>query len=148
MGARDGDDVVFQRLAHHFQGPLGELGQLVEKEDAAARQADLARAWDVAAANKPGMTDRVMRRSERPMLDQWCPARKLVGHRVHARDVQGLVDGHARQDRGQRAGQQRLAGARRPGHEDVRADRRSLLCSHNPCLLDDSAIEGEDALVL
>jgi len=43
LRAADGDHTVLQRLAQHLQRVAVELRQLVEKEDAVMRQADLAR---------------------------------------------------------------------------------------------------------
>ena len=63
-GARDGDRVVFQRLAHHLQHVARKLGQLVQKEDAVVGQADLAGAGDDAAADQAGVGDGVVRRAE------------------------------------------------------------------------------------
>jgi len=61
--AADGDGLVFHRLAHHFQHAAVELRQLVEKEHAAMRQADLAGPRPVAAPNKPGIAVRVNTKS-------------------------------------------------------------------------------------
>ena len=77
----------FDRLARAFLA-----------EHPAVRQRDLARMRPVTAAHQPGVTDGVVRGAERPVLDQRCIRWKLVRHRVDAGDVQGLVDGHARQD--------------------------------------------------
>ena len=62
--------LVFDRLAQDFQDALAELGQLVQKEDAAVRQRDFARVGHVAAADQPGMADGVVRGAERPRTDQ------------------------------------------------------------------------------
>jgi hypothetical protein len=77
---------------------------------------DLARVGLVAPAHQPGMADGVMRGAERPVLDQGRIRGKLVGHRVNAGDVQGLVDGHARQDARHGARQQGFAS---PGRTDL-----------------------------
>jgi len=37
----DGDNLVFDRLAHHFQNARAELGQLVEKKHVAVSEGDL-----------------------------------------------------------------------------------------------------------
>jgi hypothetical protein len=52
----------------------------------------------VAAAHQPGVADGVVWGAEGPVLDQRRIRWKLIRHRVNAGDVQGLVDGHARQD--------------------------------------------------
>ena len=70
LRAADGDDLVLQRLAQHLQHVLAELGQLVQEEHAAVRQADLARPRPVPAAHQPGVGDGVVRRAEGPLADQ------------------------------------------------------------------------------
>ena len=70
-GARNGDDVFFQRLAHHLQRSAVEFRQLIQEQHAVVRQADLARARIAAAADQPGVADGVMRAAERgqPLLE-------------------------------------------------------------------------------
>jgi translation elongation factor P len=62
--------MVLQRLAHDFQGALGELRQLIQKQHAAVGKADFAGPRDMAAADETGVADRVVRRAERAILDQ------------------------------------------------------------------------------
>ncbi len=72
-GARDGDDVVFERLAHDFQGSLGELGEFIEKQHAAVGQADFARARHVAAADEARVV-RICMIDHPPTITRWfCP---------------------------------------------------------------------------
>ena len=111
LGAADRNQLIFDRLAHHFQHARAELGQLVLKEHAAVRQADLAGLGPVAAAHQTGVADGVVRGAEGAGGDQWRFGGKLVGDRVDADDVQGFVDRQARQDAGQGARQQGLVGA-------------------------------------
>jgi hypothetical protein len=66
----------------------------------------------------------VVRSAEWAVLNQGRIRRKLVRHRVNTGDVQGLVDGHARQDARHGARQQGLAGPGRPDHQHVRAKRQ------------------------
>ena len=61
---RDRHRAVFQRLAQHFQRAAIELGQLVEKQHAVVRQADLAGRGRRAAADQAGVADRVVRRAD------------------------------------------------------------------------------------
>ena len=49
---------------------LAELGHLIQEQDAAVRQADLARPRPLAAADQARVRDRVVRRAEGPMADQ------------------------------------------------------------------------------
>ena len=120
-GARDRDLArqTFQRLAQHFDQPLAELRQLVEEEHAAMGQRDLARPGPLSSAHQPGVTDGVVGRAKRPGLDERCLRRQHPGHAVDLGHFQRFVDAHARQNAGQRLGDQRLAGAGRAGHEGV-----------------------------
>ena len=61
----------------------------------------------------------MVRRAEGPGADERDIRRQLVGDGVDAGHIQGFVDGHARQDGGQRAGQQGLARARRANHQHI-----------------------------
>ena len=65
-GARDGDRVIFQRLAHHFQNVARKFRQLVQEEHAVMGQRNFAGARDCAAADQAGIGDGVVRRAERP----------------------------------------------------------------------------------
>ncbi len=118
-GAADRHDLVLQRLAQHLQRPLVELGQLIEEEDAAVRQADLAGARPAPAADQPGVADGVVRRAEGAAAHQRRPGGQQAADRVDLRHLQRLRERQARQDRRQRAGQQRLARPRRSGHDRV-----------------------------
>jgi hypothetical protein len=55
-----------------------------------------ARVRDVAPAHLPGMADGMVRGAERPVADERGAGRELVGHRVDAGYIQGLLDGHLR----------------------------------------------------
>ena len=55
LGAADGDDFVFHGLAQDFEGALAELGELVEEEDAAVGEADLAGSGPAPAADEAGV---------------------------------------------------------------------------------------------
>ena len=59
-GPRDGDPAVLQGLAQDLEDVLSELRQLVEKEDPVVREAHLAGPRDLAAADQPGIGDRVV----------------------------------------------------------------------------------------
>ncbi len=57
---------VLERLAQRLEGVARELGQLVQKQEAAVRAAELARAGRGAAADQPGARDRVVRSAKGP----------------------------------------------------------------------------------
>ena len=126
LGAADGDRPVFERLPQHFQPVLPELRHLVQEEHAAVRQADLARPRPLPAADQAGVRDGVVRRAEGAVADQRDVAGQHAGDGVDAGDVQRLGRGHAREDRGEGAGKQRLAGAGRTRHKDVVDENQSI----------------------
>ena len=115
----DGDDLVLDGLAHHFQDTRAELGQLVQEEHAAVRQGNLAGMRPVAPAHQPGMRDGVVWGAEGAVLDEGGVRRELVGDRIDAGHVQGFLDAHARQDTGHGACQQGLAGSGWTDHQDI-----------------------------
>jgi hypothetical protein len=59
--ARDGDFQILERLAQHLQHVFAKFGQFVEEEHTMMGQADLARPRQRAAANQPGVGNRMMR---------------------------------------------------------------------------------------
>ncbi len=61
----------------------------------------------------------MVRRAEWPGAHERDIRRQLVGDGIDAGHIQGFVDSHARQDRGQRAGKQRLPRARRADHDHI-----------------------------
>jgi hypothetical protein len=70
LGARDGNDLIFDGLAHHIQHARPELGQLLQEEHAAVGQGDFAGMGLVVAAHQPGVGDGVMRGAERTAAHQ------------------------------------------------------------------------------
>ncbi len=80
-------------------------------------QGRLAGSRRIATANQPRRANRVMRRPERPSP---CPAcRQAAAGAGDARHLEPLGGREWRQDRGQAAGRQRLAGAGRADHEQA-----------------------------
>ena len=118
-GARDGDSAVFQRLAHDFQHVAGELRQFIEKEHAVVGERDFAGPRNHAAADQPGVGDRVVRRAKGAYADQPCSGIEHSGDAVNLRRLQRFFKRERRQDRGHALGQHRLAGAGRADHQDV-----------------------------
>jgi hypothetical protein len=119
MGAADGDHAVFHGLAQHFEDGLAELRELIEKQDAAMAQGDLAGAHLPSAADEPRVRDGVMRRAEGPSPDERRVRRQEPADAVDLRDLQRVLRAHRRQDRRHGAGEERLAAAGRTGHEHV-----------------------------
>ncbi len=69
-GSRDADDAFLERLPQHLERAPAEFGHLVEEQHAGVREADLAWAWNLSAANERDIRDRVVRRAERPLPKQ------------------------------------------------------------------------------
>ena len=71
-----------------------------------------------AAAQQAGGRDGMVGGAERARFDQPTPG-EHARHRVEARDLEGLLPRHDRQDRGQPAGEHRLPGPRSSDHQRV-----------------------------
>ena len=123
-GARDGDGVIFERLAHDFEHVAGKLGQLVEEEQAVVRERDLAGARHDAAADEAGVGDGVVRRAEGPLRDQAGAGIEHAGDGVNLGGLERFVEGERGEDRRQALGQHGFAGAGRADHENVVAAGR------------------------
>lgn len=117
VGSGDDDLAAFQRLAQHFQDLAVELRQFVEEQHALVRQGDLARLRAAAAADQRRCRGGVVWLAERPLRP--VAERDVAGHRMDRRDLQRLVLAERRQQAGQAAGQERLAGARRAAEQEV-----------------------------
>ena len=110
---------VLQRLAQSFQRARAELGQLVQEEHPPVGQADLAGARPGPAADQPGVADGVVGRAKGAVQDEGRVRGQQPGDAIDLGHPQCLLDRHRWQDGGHRAGQQRLAGPGRAGHQDV-----------------------------
>ena len=67
-GTRNAHLAVFQWLPQRFDGGAPKLRQLVQEQHPVVRQADLAWAWHVSAADQACFADRVVRSPERPRI--------------------------------------------------------------------------------
>src|SRR4051794_15724538 len=95
----------------------GELGQLIHEQDSPMRKRDLARPWNVAAADETGRRDRVMGSAKRPLLHQ--PTVVHPDNGLDPSDLDRVVELRRRQDRWDATGKHRLAGTGRADHQDV-----------------------------
>ena len=111
------------RLTQDFENVAAELRHLVEKEHAVVREADLAWARMLAAADERDVRDRVMRRAERPLGQQPRAGRQESGDRVDRRRLERLLERQRRQDRRDSPRHHRLARAGRADHQHVVAAR-------------------------
>ncbi len=118
-GARDGDGVVFERLAHDFEHVARKLGQLVEKEQAVVRERDFAGTRNDAAADQAGVGDGVVRRTERALGNEAGRGIEHSGDGVDLGGLERFFKGERSEDRGQALGEHGFAGAGRADHEDV-----------------------------
>ena len=131
---RDGDDPVLERLAQRLEHRTVELGQLVEEEDAAVREAHLARTRPRPAADHRRGRRGVVRGAKGRSVDERMSRREDARHRVDARDLERLLE-RQRRKRGQPASKHRLAGPRRAGEQHVVAScRHELERSFRPLL--------------
>ena len=131
----DRDDAVLERLPQRLEHRPRELGQLVEQQDAAMREARLAGSRHGTAADDRRGRGAVMGRAERRREDDRAPRRQRSGDRVDPRHLERLVAGERRQDARQAPPEHRLAGSRRAGEEHVVLARRGELERSPPTLL-------------
>ena len=107
-----------ERLAQRIEHRPLELGQLVEEQHAEMREADLARPDAQAAADQRRHRRAVVRRAERPAAADLAAAELARDRRDH-RHFERLGRLQRRQDARQAGGEQRLARARRPAHQQI-----------------------------
>jgi hypothetical protein len=133
--ARDADLAVLEWLAERLEhGPL-EFGQLVEEEDAAVREARLARPEPRAAADDRRGRRAVVRGPERRVADQRVLRVDQSRDRVDPRHLERVLLLERRQDAGQPTREHRLPGAGRPAEEEVvPPGRRDLERAPRPLL--------------
>ena len=118
-GSRNHDSTVLQGLAQAFECVPAKLRDLVKEQDPVVCQAHLSRPEETTPpAQKPGRGDRVVGRTEGPLLEE-PPTREQPGHGVKPGGLQRLRPRHPRQDRRQPAGEHRLAGSWRPHEQRV-----------------------------
>ena len=97
-----------------------EFAELVEEEDAAMREADLARLSESAAAtNQAGSRDAVVRRAKRGPQRGGRAFAERASKRVDRRHLERGVEPEVRQERRERPSQHGLAGTGRARHQQV-----------------------------
>jgi len=107
-----------QRLAQGIEHLGGEFRQFVEKQDTIVSQRHFPRPRPDAAADEGRHGGGMVRGAERARGRQFAVG-KFAGDRGDHRHVEKFPGQKRRQDRGQAAGQHRLAGAGRPDHQEV-----------------------------
>ena len=116
---RDADHALLERLAERVERDRRELAELVEEQDAAVGEGDLPGTGpDGAAADERGRARGVVRGAERAG-DGEAIGRPATGDGGDAGDLDGFVGVERGQDRGESAGEHRLAAAGRTGEEQV-----------------------------
>ena len=110
---------VLERLAQRLQRGALELGELVEEENTAMRQARLTGSEVRAAADDGGGGSAVVRRAERRPRDERPLAVHETGDGVDPRHLERGAGLERRQDSRQPAREHRLPRARWPAEEDV-----------------------------
>ena len=121
--ARDRHAAVFERLAHHFEHVALKFRQLVEKNDAVVAERNFSGPRHRAAADQARVADGVVRRTKRPRADQTARIFQHSCHAVNARGLDGFLERHRRQNRGNALGQHGFARAGRPDEQNVVAAR-------------------------
>ena len=117
--ARNGDGAVFEGLAEDLEDVAGELGELVEEEQAVVGEGDFAGAGDHAAADEAGVGDGVVGRAEGTMRDEAGVFIEDAGDGVDLGGLEGLFKAERGEDGGKALGEHGLAGAGWADHEDV-----------------------------
>jgi hypothetical protein len=99
----------------------GQIVVLVpcQEKHAAVGQRDLPRPGPGTSADEAGIADRMVRATKRTVANEGCIGRQQACNAVDLRDFQRLIHQHARQNAGQRLGDQRLAGPWRPTHQNI-----------------------------
>src|SRR5439155_3657554 len=120
-------DAVLERLAKRFEDVAPELGELVEEEDAAMRERELARTRIAAAPRQRGRGRAVMRRAERSPREESRAGGQAPRDAPDARHLERFLARERRQDAGEPPREHRLAGAWRAGEEEVVSARRGEL---------------------
>jgi hypothetical protein len=117
------EDTLLERLPQDIEDVAAALGPFILEEYTVVGQRHVARHRHVAAADQPHIGDGVMGGATRSGRDQSHTVAFEAGNAMEARSLQGLSQGHGRQDGGEPPGQ----GA---GHEDLRGERlhRLQLC--------------------
>ena len=88
------------------------------------RERDFAGPGPLPAADQPRVRDGVVRRAEGPVAHEGHLPAQMPADTVDARHIERLGGRQAREDGGERAGEQRLAAAGRAGHDDIVPARR------------------------
>ena len=112
-------DTLLQGLAQDFEHIAAELGQLIEEEHAVVHQRHLAGHRHVAPADQADIRDGMVGCATWAGRDQRRAVASEAGDTVDARGLDGLGEGHRRQDGGEPPCQHRLARPRRAEQQEV-----------------------------
>ena len=133
--ARDRDHAVLERLAEGFQDRAWKLGQLVEQENAAVGERDLARARPRSASDHGRSRRTVMRRPKRRHGDEGTLGWQEPAHRMDASHLERLRPPERWEDSGEPPGEHRLPRPGRTGQKKVVISRgRDLERATSPFL--------------
>jgi hypothetical protein len=94
-------DTILERLAQNLEDMAAKLGQFIQEEHAIVGQRHLAEHRDVAAADQPRIRDSLVGRTSRAGCHQRRAVPGKAGDAVNAGDLNGLGEGHRRQDGGE-----------------------------------------------
>jgi hypothetical protein len=128
-------DALHQRLAQDLEDMAAEPEGFIQKEHTMVGQRYVTHHRHVAAADQPRIRDGMVGRATRAGGDQRRAVAGEPGNTVDARGLNGLGEGHRRQDGGESAGQLRLARPWGTKEEQVvPANRRHLQRSFDQSL--------------
>lgn len=96
-----------------------EFGEFVQEQQAVVGKGDLAGARGVPSSDEADVRDGVVGRAERTLGDERPVALQDSHDAVDLGGLDGLVEGHARQDAWNPPGKHGLAGTWRPYHQDI-----------------------------
>ena len=110
---------VLKGLAQHFKDFFGELGQLVQKENAVVGQRNFTGTGIGTATGHTHGGDGVVGGAEGPLVDEGLHRGSQPHNRMDLGGLQRLLSGHGGEDTGQTAGQHGLARAGAATHEYI-----------------------------
>ena len=102
---------VFDRLAHDLECGALEFRQLVKEEDSIVRDAHLPRRWVGRSAQESDIADGMVGRAERALGDEGIRLVEQTANAVDFCGLDGLIEGHGRNDRRNALGEHALARA-------------------------------------
>ena len=112
-------DTVTERLSQDLPNVAAELGELIQEQDAVMGQRHLARHRDMTPADQPHIRDGMVGCAKWAGHDQRRAVASKASDTVEARGLDGLSEGHGRQDGCEPPCEHRFARPRRAEQQDI-----------------------------